>query len=532
MSPDFQSLAAKSTAWPLTEAAKLLQRVERSTPSKNPVIFETGYGPSGLPHIGTFGEVARTAMVRHAFRELSDLPTKLISFSDDMDALRTVPTNVPAQGMLQEHIGMPLTSIPDPFETHESYGHHNNARLRTFLDHFEFQYDFYSATECYKHGLFDNALRTVLEHYEEIISIILPTLGQERRATYSPFLPICPDSGKVLQVPLVSHDKTAGTVIYQNELKQSVEIPVTGGNCKLQWKADWAMRWHALGVDYEMSGKDLIPSVKLSSKICRLLGSNPPENLTYELFLDENGEKISKSRGNGLTIDEWLTYGPRESLAFYMYQSPRRAKRLFFDVIPRNVDDYLSNLEHFDNETNEEKLKNPVWHIHSGTPPKTHSPLTFNLLLNLAGACHAEEKSVLWGFISRYAPGSTPDNQPLLDQLVGYALQYYQDFVAPSQKYKKPNSVERIALVDLAKAMQELPDTTDARMIQTVIYDVGKRNSFPDLRSWFQALYQILLGQDQGPRMGSFVALYGLQETLQLINQALRDDDVEQQPDS
>jgi len=511
----------KSNAWPMVEAQKLLKRLERTRPSNDYVLFETGYGPSGLPHIGTFGEVARTTMVRRAFSTISDFPTKLIAFSDDLDALRTVPDNIPAPEMLNAHVGMPLTSIPDPFGTHESYGHHNNAQLRSFLDQFDFDYDFYSATECYGSGQFDDALQTILTHYDPIIALILPTLGQERQATYSPFLPICPTTGKVLQVPLVGRDPDAGTITYRNEQGNLVEVPITGGNCKLQWKVDWAMRWHALGVDYEMSGKDLIPSLHLSSKICRILGGTPPENLTYELFLDENGEKISKSRGNGLTIDEWLKYGPRESLSFYMYQSPRKAKRLYFDVIPRNVDDYLVHLGRFQDQETEDQIKNPAWHVHSGSPPTQDSPVTFSLLLNLAGACHAEDKAVLWGFITRYAPDSSPATNSLLDALVGYALQYYQDFVAPTQHYRLPDPSEKRALADLVQTLEKLPDHADAETIQTEIYEVGKRNSFTELRAWFKALYEILLGQSQGPRMGSFITLYGQDETIKLIRTVL-----------
>ena len=517
----FRSFAINSKAWPFAEANRLLKRFDRSGPSDGYVLFETGYGPSGLPHIGTFGEVARTTMVRRAFQEVSDLPTKLIAFSDDMDGLRNVPNNIPEQEMVSAHIGMPLTSIPDPFGTHESYGHHNNARLRTFLDHFDFDYEFFSATECYRSGRFDEALRTVLSLYDEIVKIILPTLGPERQATYSPFLPVCPSTGKVLQVSLVNRDPAAGTIAYRDEKDRIVEVPVTGGHCKLQWKADWAMRWVALNVDYEMSGKDLIPSLKLSSKICRILGGRPPENLTYELFLDEHGEKISKSRGNGLTIDEWLTYGPPQSLSFYMYQSPRKAKRLHFDVIPRNVDDYLNQLQKFPNQDGSEQLMNPVWHVHSGSPPAQASPLNFGLLLNLAGACHAEDKSVLWGFITQYSRNASPKTDPLLDKLVGYALQYYRHFVAPTQRYRQPDDTEKLALEDLAQTLESLPKHADAETIQTHVYEVGKRNSFTELRTWFKALYEILLGQSQGPRMGSFIVLYGPDETVRLIRRAV-----------
>ncbi|MDP6353424.1 MAG: lysine--tRNA ligase [Alphaproteobacteria bacterium] len=511
-----------SNAWPLVEARKVLARVGDRAPDKGHVLFETGYGPSGLPHIGTFGEVARTTMVRRAFALISDLPTELIAFSDDMDGLRGVPSNIPNQDMLTLHLGKPLTEVPDPFGTHESFGHHNNARLRAFLDQFGFDYQFESATDCYRSGRFDQALLEVLGRYEAVRDVIVPTLGPERRATYSPFLPLCPRTGRVLQVPVVSHDCDAGTIVYRDPDEGGlVEVPVTGGQCKLQWKADWAMRWHALGVDYEMSGKDLIPSVQLSSKICRILGSRPPESLTYELFLDEDGQKISKSKGNGLTIEEWLRYGPRESLSLYMYQSPRKAKRLYFDVIPRHVDDYLTHLDRFEGQDQKDRLANPVWHVHGGVPPRQQVPLGFGILLNLAAVCNTEDKSVLWGFITRYAPDATPETNPLLDELVGYAINYYKDFVAPKKEYRAPDANERAALGDLADSLAALAGDADAETIQTEVYEIGKRHGFATLRDWFRALYEILLGQTQGPRMGSFIALYGRDETIALIRQAL-----------
>jgi lysyl-tRNA synthetase, class I len=300
-----RELALKGRAWPFEEARKLLARFNGKTPEKGYALFETGYGPSGLPHIGTFGEVVRTTMVRNAFRAMCDIPTRLFAFSDDMDGLRKVPDNIPNAELIRPHLGKPLTSVPDPFGTHESFGHHNNARLRAFLDSFGFEYEFQSATECYHSGRFDKTLLRVLDHYDAVINVILPTLGPERRATYSPFLPIDPGTGIVLQVPIVARDVKAGTVTYRDEATgKLVEVPVTGGHCKLQWKADWAMRWVALEVDYEMAGKDLIDSVKLSSQICRVLGGRPPEGFNYELFLDEKGEKISKSKGNGMTVDE------------------------------------------------------------------------------------------------------------------------------------------------------------------------------------------------------------------------------------
>lgn len=515
-----RTLAQTSMAWPFEEARKILERTQGKTPEKGFVLFETGYGPSGLPHIGTFGEVARTTMVRHAFSLLSDIPTKLYAVSDDMDGLRKIPDNIPNGEMVREHLGKPLTQIPDPFGTHQSFGHHNNARLRAFLDTFGFEYEFVSASECYTSGRFDPMLLSVLAHYEAIISVILPTLGPERRATYSPFLPVCAETGRVLQVPVVERDEKVGTIVYKREDGKLIETKVTGGHCKLQWKADWGMRWAAFDVDYEMSGKDLIDSVKLSSQVCRILGHKPPEGFNYELFLDADGTKISKSKGNGLSMEEWLQYAPEESLAYFMYQSPRKAKRLYFDVIPRAVDEYLNFLEKFSEQPLDQKMANPAWHVHNGKPPKEELPLTFGILLNLASVTNTEDKKVLWGFISRYANGATPESMPMVDRLVGYAIAYYRDFVKPHKHYRTPTVEERKALEDLDLALKHVEPTPEA--IQEQVFEVGKRHNYTNLRDWFKALYQILLGQDEGPRMGSFIALYGIQETTQLIEDALK----------
>jgi lysyl-tRNA synthetase class 1 len=522
-----RTLAEGARAWPFDEARKLVKRLRGATPEKGYALFETGYGPSGLPHIGTFGEVARTIMVRQAFQTLSDIPTRLFAFSDDMDGLRAVPTNVPNQKMLEQHLGMPLTSVPDPFGTHESFGHHNNAKLQEFLDTFGFDYDFKSATDCYRAGAFDETLMTLLRNYDAVKNVIMPTLGEERRVTYSPFLPVCPKTGRVLLVPVVAQDVDAGTITYEDEDGARVEVPVTGGHCKLQWKADWAMRWAALGVDYEMSGKDLIDSVRLSSRICKVLGGRAPEGFTYELFLDENGEKISKSRGNGLSVEQWLRYAPQESLQLYMFNSPRKAKRLFFDVIPRHVDDYLTFLGKYGSEEEEaKKLENPVWHIHNGTPPSEPAHVSFGLLMNLASACNTEDKAVLWGFITRYAPDATPETAPILDGLVGHAINYYIDFVRPEKSYRAPDEGERAALQDLVTTLEGLPDDADGAAIQNEVYEVGKRHNYENLRNWFKALYEILLGREQGPRMGSFIALYGKQETVELIGKVLAGEDI------
>ena len=521
--------AMQSTrAWPFEEARRLIKRLDTLPGGgSKTVLFETGYGPSGLQHIGTFGEVARTSMVRHAFEVLTQgrRKTRLVCFSDDMDGLRKVPDNVPNREMLAAHIGKPLTSVPDPFgNAYPSFAAHNNARLRRFLDRFGFAYEFLSATECYQAGMFDASLLRMLEAYDRVMDIILPTLGPERRATYSPFLPISPTSGKVLQVPMVERNPKKGTVVYVDpDTGGMVETAVTGGRVKCQWKADWAMRWTALGVDYEMCGKDLIESVTLSSRICRALGGTPPENFVYELFLDEAGGKISKSKGNGLTVDEWLTYASPESLALYMYQKPKAAKKLHFDVIPKTVDEYLVHLAKYPAEEPKAKLDNPVWHIHAGAPPHADLPISFALLLNLVSVSNAEDKTTLWGFIRKYAPHATPEQHPVLDQLVGYALRYYHDFIRPAKTYRLPTEQERKALAALADALGKVAPGASSEELQTVVYEAGKAHGFADnLRAWFGALYEVLLGQSQGPRFGGFIELYGVDNTRALITRALK----------
>jgi lysyl-tRNA synthetase class 1 len=504
-------------AWPFEEARKVAARLTAS--GKDHALLETGYGPSGLPHIGTFGEVARTTWVRRAFTEMTGLKSKLLAFSDDMDGLRKVPDNIPNRDLLTPHLGKPLTQIPDPFGTHESFGAHNNARLRAFLDSFGFEYEFASSTEYYRQGRFDAALMRVLERYDAIMAATMPTLRAERQATYSPILPIHPRTGVVMQVPMQRIDPEAGTVTWRDATTGEVfESSVKGGACKLQWKADWAMRWYALGVDYEMSGKDLIDSVKLSGRICRILGAQPPEGMTYELFLDQDGQKISKSKGNGLSVDEWLRYAPPESLSQFMYNKPPSAKRLYFDVIPRAVDEYVGNLEKLREQS---EPTNPAWHIHGGRLPNhTGSPISFAMLLNLASVVNADHSDILWGFIRRYVPGASPETQPLLDRLAEHAVAYYRDFVRPEKRYRQPTDVERAALEDLATTLAELGDSS-AETIQNAVFAVGKRHPFPDLRSWFASLYQVLLGQQEGPRFGGFVALYGIPETIALIRSAL-----------
>ena len=514
--------ALSAKAWPFEEARALLTRIERMGMKKDHVLFETGYGPSGLPHIGTFGEVARTSMVRHAFQQISDIPTRLICFSDDRDGLRKVPDGLPNPEMIAANLGKPLTSVPDPFGTHESFGHHMNARLRAFLDTFGFEYDFKSSTETYKSGEFDAALLNLLKEYDKVMKVMLPTLGEERAETYSPFLPISPISGKVLLAKVVRTDVAKGTITYLEEDGSEMEVPVTGGHCKLQWKPDMGMRWAALGVDYEMYGKDHLASAPLYGAICKIAGGTPPQQMMFELFLDENGQKISKSKGNGITIDEWLTYAPEESLALYMFTKPRTAKKLYFDVIPQQVDDYLTHLEKFHTADDAAKLENPCWHIHSGNVPAPESSIKFSMLLNLVSACNAEDKTVLWSFLNRELPNATPENSPMLDKLCGYAVRYFHDFVKPTKKFRTPSELERTALVELRDYLAALDPATSADDIMTKIYDLGlKYYSKETMREWFKAMYETLLGSQQGPRMGSFIALFGAKETIQLIDVAL-----------
>lgn len=516
---ELRAAALESKAWPYEEARKLLKRYPEGKKDGS-ILFETGYGPSGLPHIGTFNEVLRTTMVRNAFHALSDTPTRLIAFSDDMDGLRKVPDNVPNKDMLAGYLGKPLTKVPDPFGKFESFAHHNNAMLRDFLDRYGFDYEFLSSTIEYGSGRFDPTLKLVLQRYDAIMGVMLPTLRAERAATYSPILPISPKSGAVLQVPVEVVDAEAGTIAFMDE-GERIEQSALGGMAKLQWKVDWAMRWTALQVDYEMSGKDLIDSVTQASKICRVLGSRPPEGLTYEMFLDEKGEKISKSKGNGLSLDEWLTYGPQESLAFYIYREPKKAKSLHMGVIPRAVDDYWQFRGNYAGQELKEKLGNPVHHIHDGALPTEELPVTFGLLLNLVGVMGDATKEQVWGYLGNYVPEATPERYPELDRLIGYALAYGRDFVAPTLKRRAPEGVEVAALEQLDADLAALPTEASAEEIQNIVYEIGKTAGFENLRDWFKALYETLLGSSQGPRMGSFIALYGIDNTRKLIAEAL-----------
>ncbi|MBT8000969.1 MULTISPECIES: lysine--tRNA ligase [Planktomarina] len=512
--------ATQSKAWPFEEARRILKRFEKKLPEKGYVLFETGYGPSGLPHIGTFGEVARTTMIMRAFQELSDIPTRLVCFSDDLDGMRKVPGNVPNPERLTAHLQRPLTSVPDPFGEYESFGHHNNAMLRRFLDTFGFEYDFISATEFYQSGQFDQILLRAVEKYDDIMKVMLASLREERQKTYSIFLPIHPETGRVLYVPMKSVDAKNGTITFDTEEGEEMTLPVTGGNVKLQWKPDFGARWAALGVDFEMYGKDHSTNTPIYDKICRILGQPAPEHFSYELFLDENGQKISKTSGNGVSIDEWLTYASTESLSYFMYLKPKTAKRMHFDVIPKAVDEYHQQLRAYEGQDDKARLNNPVWHIHGGDVPVSKMVVPFSMLLNLASVSGAEDKDQLWGFIKRYAPEASAETHADLDAAAGFAVRYYNDFVKPAKVYRAPTDLEREALIALRDGLKAWDQGLDGDALQSLVFACG-RERFDPMRDWFKALYEVLLGASQGPRFGGFIALLGIEESIALIDKGL-----------
>jgi lysyl-tRNA synthetase, class I len=512
----------KTNAWPFVEAKKLLRERKAIIEKKGKIILQTGYGPSGLPHIGTFGEVARTSMMVNALNHLTDIPKEIITFSDDMDGLRKVPDNVPNQELLNKNLHKPLTQVPDPFNKFNSFGEHNNEMLKIFLDKFKFEYNFKSSTLLYKSGFFNSSLQIILENYQGIMDIIIPTLGKERQKTYSPFLPICPETGIVLEIPLLEINKDKSTIIFNNNGKK-LESSILDGNCKLQWKVDWAMRWFALNVDFEMYGKDLIESAILSSKIIKLLGKNSPSGFAYELFLDEKGEKISKSKGNGITIDQWLKYASPESLSLYMYQNPKRAKKLYNEIVPKAVDEYLEFIQKGKIQNELQLLMNPVWHVHNGKIPKEEIIMTFSMLLNLVETSNADSKELLWKFVKKYKKDISENNYPIFDSLIGYAIKYFNDVIKLNKNYKKPNKEEKNALMALIKTLDKCNDKMKPEDIQTLIYTTGKENGYTEnLRDWFKLIYQVVFGDENGPRMGFFISFFGVNETKQLIENKIK----------
>ena len=512
----------KTNAWPFVEAKKILRERKKNIEKKNKIILQTGYGPSGLPHIGTFGEVVRTSMVVNALNYLTDIPKEIITFSDDMDGLRKVPDNVPDKNLLKQNLHKPLTSIPDPFKKYKSFGDHNNEMLKKFLDRFKFKYNFKSSTDLYRSGFFNSSLQKILENYQEIMNIILPTLGKERQKTYSPFLPICPESGIVLEIPVLEIFKEKSKILFDNNGKK-LEVSILDGKCKLQWKVDWAMRWYALDVDFEMYGKDLIESAILSSKIIKLLGKNNPSGFAYELFLDEKGEKISKSKGNGITIEQWLEYASPESLSLFMYQNPKRAKKLYKEIVPKAVDEYLDFIQKSKSQNELQILLNPAWHVHNGKIPKEDLIMSFSMLLNLVEASNADSKELLWKFVKKYKKNITENEFPIFDNLIEYAIKYFNEVIKLKKKYKKPNENEKKALQALISTLDECNDDMSPEDIQTLIYSTGKDNGYKEkLREWFKLIYEVVFGDENGPRLGFFISFFGVKETKQLIKDKLK----------
>ncbi len=525
-------------AWPYREAREILDHLERAEKrdgkSKDkPVLFETGFGPSGLPHVGTFSEVARTNWVRRAFAQLSDRPTRLLAFSDDMDGLRKVPDNIPNADMVQQHLGKPLCDIPDPFGEEESFSGYMNAKLRSFLDSFGFDYEFISSKDKYRSGEFNSGLLRILECYDEVRNVIVPTLRKPSREDWSPFFPVCENCGKVNNTRVTDTHPEDGTISYvcdqsfrgSQACGHESTVPVTDGHVKVGWKVDWALRWYVLGVDYEMYGKDLIDSAALSAEIVRVLGGEPPAGMFYEMFLDENGAKISKSKGTGLSIDEWMQYGPLESLSWFIFKRPEKAKKLFFEVIPRSTDQYLEALSEY-GQTDDQTalLDNPIHFIEAdridaGEDVDYGCGISYSVLLNLVSVLNTDDKDMIWDYLRRYDE-NVDDDAEILEGLIERALNYYRDYVLPTKEYQAPDDEEILVGVNQLREFLANYDGDDPEEIQSATYRAGKDNDIK-LGKWFKAMYRMLLGQDRGPRLGTFIHLYGVKETLELIDRRL-----------
>ncbi|MEM9839297.1 MAG: lysine--tRNA ligase [Pseudomonadota bacterium] len=515
------AIIENAKAWPFQEAKALKKRLDAMGKTEGLVTFETGYGPSGPPHIGTFGEVARTSMVRHAFSALCpQYETRIISVSDDMDGMRKIPP-VPNAETLEPYLQQPLSRVPDPAGKHASFAASNNAKLQEFLDRFGFDYNFISASDAYNDGRKDGALIRMLEVYDEVLDIILPTLGEERRQTYSPILPISPKTGRVLYVPLLERDAASGTIVYEDEDGTRTEQKVTGGQAKLQWKADWAGHWYAFDTDYEMSGEDLTESVRLSRRIIQAMGKTAPVGFNYQLFLDGEGKKISKTKGNGLTIEEWLRYAAPETLQLFNNAAPKKAKKLYFDIIPKTADEYWTHVGKYAEQEPAKQVESPAWHIHSGHVPTVVPPVSFALLLNIVDASGTSDPDVLRGFVAKYRPDASDEEMQALEPMLGYAVNYFQDFVLPKKEFRAPTDQERAALEMLSARLKELGEGLEEDAYQTAVFDAGKAQDYSNIRQWFTGLYEVVFGQSEGPRMGPFVKIYGAAETAALIDKAL-----------
>ena len=520
-------MVKKLKSWPFKEAERIIKARER-TQANGPALFQTGFGPSGLPHIGTFAEVARTTWVRRAFEYLSGEETRLYAFCDDQDGLRKVPDNLPNQEMLQANLGKPLCDIPDPYGCCESFSHHMIGNLERFLDTFEFDYTLKRSSDAYRSGEFNNGLAILLDKVEDVLDIILPTMKEENRAAWSPFFPRCETCGRVNTTRVTAYNKSEKTIDYTCDIDlgnvagcgHAGTSSVLGGASKMGWKIDWALRWYCYGVDYEMYGKDLIPSAELSAKIVRLMGGRPPQGLFYELFLDEMGEKISKSKGNGVSIEQWLEYAPIDSLAHFIFREPRQAKKLFFNMIPKTMDEYLDHLRKYPSVADEKKPDTPLWHIHNRgrQVPSYNSSINFSTVNNLVSALGNPTRDLLISYLARYDEKSTtyPD---VIDGLIEKGLKFYEDHILPTKQYRTPTATERPLFEQLAETLKSLGiEEKTEKELQGLVFDIARDND-TDPKTFFAAIYQVLLGQERGPRFGTFAKLVGIERVLSLIEE-------------
>ena len=515
-------------SWPFKEAEKLCKRFQH--PPESPVRFETGFGPSGLPHIGTFAENARTTWVRHAFEFLTGWPTQLIAFSDDMDGLRKVPLNMPRQDMLANHLGKPLCHIPDPFETSDSYSGTMNTKLRSFLDGYQFDYTFQGSYEAYQRGDFNEGLEIILRNVDAVKSIILPTMSAEKGRDWSPFFPICGKCGKINSTRVTGYDVANNAVGYVCDRQEDRAkgcgyqgtASIFNGHVKVGWKVDWALRWYAYDIAYEMYGKDLIESAKLSGRITRLMGKQPPTGLFCELFLDEDGRKISKSVGKGLTIDSWTMYAPLESLLYYIFQNPKQAKRLFWGIVPKSVDDYLLGLNNYHSLDAQKKPDSPLWHLFNkgAGVPEFKTSINFSLVNNLVSAVGADDRELILEYLKRYDPGIEA-HRAVIEDLVNKAMNYYRDFIVPHKRYRMPTTQEKKMLMRLRDELAAY-EGDDEKEIQTLPFAVAREYSEPP-NNFFKLFYEVVFGQERGPRFGTFVRLVGKEKAISLLDEAAKE---------
>ena len=513
--------------WPFIEAQRIIDRLGKI--GKTSVTAETGYGPSGLPHIGTFGEVARTSFVLQALKTLAPrIDSRIIAFSDDMDGLREVPRNLPNAEMLKEHLGKPLTSIPDPFGKEKSFAHYMNHRLREFLDSFGFEYTFASSTEQYASGVFDEGLRRVMAHYEPISELFKATIAEEKRAAWSPFFPVCENCGRVYSTRVTALDRDNFTVSYACDAPLSGKYAACGhigtasilsGGCKLGWKVDWALRWYSLGIDYEMHGEDLLESARLSSKIVKIIGGEPPELFKYELFLDEKGKKISKKIGNGISIEQWLRFAPVDSLLYIMYMKPQQAKKMGLTILPEIVDQYLELVAGYDGAED-----SPVPFItrlsKGGHADKLGSQkiVTYSLIIELILALNHDDPRMVRDYLLKYQP-DIAGNVAYYESLIVNALAYYREVLLPGRTAESADHQLDAAIVVLRDELARRAAAgtePDADELQTAVFQVAKDRDVK-MKDWFRTLYRVFLGQSQGPRIGSFIALLGYRTCIERL---------------